>query len=680
MPQNKTELDNSAPLISPETRLPEITLKAVILAIILTVILGAANAYLALKVGNTVAASIPAAVIAMAIFRFFKKSNVLETNLVQTAASAGEGLASIITYVLPALVIIHYWLGFPYWKTMIIIILGGSLGVFFSIPLRRVLLGLKALPFPEGTAIGNVLKASAKRADIRNLLRGGLGGGIVVLAQTGFRILADHLPLWFRSDNTLFGISLGFNPALLGAGYIIGPISGVTMFAGTFAGWIIGLPILSRIYGTPPGVTGTEGMVMYIWSHHIRYIGVGTMVVAGAWTLLTLLKPITQGILVSFRNFKITDTMHPPILLRTERDMPIKVVLTGIALVLLLTFFFITYLTNTSSLMFSTHVALTTAVISVFYILIMGFISAVIAGYIVGLVGSTNTPLSGIVIINVVLFSLILFPFLGLHVDLKPQANQQAAIAILVLILTIIGAAAVITNENIQDLKAGQMVGATPWKQQVMMLIGVIVAAFSIPPVLNLLYQAYGMGGVFPHPGMDPSQMLPAPQAGLIAALAQGAVGHNLPWSMMITGGIIALVGIGIDEFLKTKGKRLPVLAVGLGIYLPPMITTPVLIGGLINYFSNRNLQKRLQTLSTAERKNIIAAKQESSILLACGLVAGASLMGVILAIPFVLKGNSNVLSLVSANFTPIAIILGSAVMVALCVWMYRAVCVIKNK
>jgi putative OPT family oligopeptide transporter len=656
-------------LMTTQPQVTEITFKAIVLSILLAIILGAANAYLALKVGKTVAASIPAAVISMGIFRFFRGSSILETNLVQTAASAGEGLASVAAFIMPALIIIGYWQSFNFWQSALLMMVGGTLGVLFSIPLRRVLLGLKTLTFPEGTAIGTVMKASASKVgNMKRLVQGGVIGATIELFQTGFNIAADHLPLWIKSGNTLMGISLGFNPALIGAGYIVGIQAGMAMLLGTLIGWVIGVPILSHVYGIP-SVSGNEGMVMTLWSHYIRYIGVGTMLIAGVWTIFTLIKPMIKGMQLAMgamKNRRGEGIVVP----RTETDMRMGYVLWGFGLCLVATLFLIVFLLQNVGLVLSSGLVWSIAFVSIAYVIALGFISSLLAGYLVGLIGSSNTPISGLMIINVLLLSVILIPLFGLQVDLSVVWHQKSVLAIIIFVLCVVGFAAVITNENIQDLKAGQMVGATPWKQQVMMLVGVFAASFVIAPVLELLFKAYGMGGVFPHGGMEPAQMLPAPQAGLIAAIADGALGHNLPWKLLISGIGIGIVCIFIDEYCKTKNLRLPVLAVGLGIYLPPDLITPVAIGGLASYLVSKTHEKRraLKTESAEEK----GEEQQHGLLAACGLVAGSSLMGVLLAIPFVIAGSSSVLELVSNRFAFWGDLIGAVIIFAVCVWLYR--------
>ncbi len=673
MARNPIELDNDTPLIPASTNLPEITIKACVLAILLAVLLGAANAYLALKVGVTIAASIPAAVISMAIFRLFKNSNVLENNLVQTAASAGEGVAGAVTFILPAMIITKFWTSFNFWQTMLICMIGGALGVLFSVPLRRVLLNL-SLPFPEGTAIGNILRASAEGgARVKSLIHGAVAGAFVVFCQTGLQIIGSTYSLWFRAKNFLYGTTLGVDAALFGAGYIIGIRPNIAMLLGVILVWVIGLPFLSIYYGIPVNASSPYDAVMTLWSEHIRYIGVGTMLIAGIWTLLSLLKPVVTALFLTKKSMEIVGGESTGKILRTEYDMPMKYVLSGVAVLSVCAYVLLYHVMAHSGLNFSTPKLIFVSFVAVAGLLVFGFFSAVIIGYIVGLIGSTNSPVSGILIINILIMSLVLTPLIHYGVDFTSAAHRQAAIAIILFAVTMIGVAATITSENIQDLKAGRMVGATPWKQQTMMLIGVMVAAVAIAPVLELLFQAYGMGGVFPRPGMNPQQMLPAPQAGLMAALTQGVIAHTLPTGMIIVGVMIGIFGIIIDEILKKRsGMRLAVLAIGLGIYLPPEITTPTILGGFTYFFAQRSLKKKLDIVPEPQRKIEFKRVYDRSILLACGLVAGAALMGVFLAVPFVLKGSSDALKIVGDKFTPIANLIGVFIAVILLGWLYR--------
>jgi putative OPT family oligopeptide transporter len=651
-----------APFIRAETTLPEITVKSVILAVIITAFLGAANAYLALKLGQTISASIPAAIIAMGALRFFRRHNVLENNIVQTAASAGEGVACAIAFVLPALLMTGYWHYFHYWETLLITLIGGFFGVLFSIPLRRVMLSYPNLSYPEGTAIGNVLKASGSgTAKMRYLIQGGLGGGLIVLFQTGFKILSESLPMWMIRGKTLVGLSLGFSPALLAAGFIVGIQACIALLVGILIGWVFGVPIYSHIYGLLPAANYYD-MAMALRASHIRYIGVGVMLLGGAWTLITLINPIVRSLSVSMRSLREAK-LHDEnfILPRTERDIPIYYVGIGALLLAILSFMVFLHFFNMEGQPLSEPLRYGISLFAVVYLLVVGFLLASVCAYIIGLVGVTNNPLSGLILGSVLITSLTLLPFFGPMIHQHP-ALAKVAVSIVIIITTVVAIATVISGENIQDLKAGKMVGATPWKQQVMLLIGVCVAALVIGPALELLFRAYGVGGVFPRAGMDPAQMLAAPQAGLVAAVAQGVFGNSLAWGDISIGIAIAVVAIIIDEKLKKRQLRLPVLAIGIGIYLPPEITSAVVVGGALNYFCQRVLRKRQQSQPGFE----------NSTMLACGLVAGAALMGVILAVPFVLKGSSDALRLVSTHFIPAANGLGLLVTALLCLWLYK--------
>ncbi|AKQ33659.1 OPT family oligopeptide transporter [Candidatus Coxiella mudrowiae] len=660
---NDTNRENE-PLIPASTQLPEFTFKAIILSILLAVILSAANAYLALKIGTTISASIPASVFALGILRLFKKHNVLESNLIQTAASAGEGVAAAIAFVLPAMIFLHIWKGFSYWETAIITLLGGLLGVLFAVPLRRIMLNLPALHFPEGTAIGNVLRMSAQgKAGLKLLAQGGLVGGLVAFAQIGLKVVTDSLQMWTFMGRTIFGFSVGFTPATLAAGFIVGFEVAVSLFTGAFVGWLILLPFIGLYYGLPANVTSAYDAATQLWDTHLRFVGVGTMLVGGIWTLFRLLKLIAKRMRLSFIGFREGLEGGLGKRLRTEMDMPPMWVVVGVLVIAASLFFYTFYYLHRAHIVATVDYLWVVTFISVIYVVIIGFLLATISSYFCGLVGSSNNPLSGLLITAILLLSFLFL--LIFRVRESEQAHYIASVVIV--IATILAGIGSITGENIQDLKAGKMVGATPWRQQLMMAIGVGVSAFVIGPVLQLLFDAYGMGGVYPRPGMDPSQMLAAPQAGLMAAVSQGVLTRHLNWGMIIVGGIVAVIIITIDEFLKRRSSRLPALAVGLGIYLPPEVITPVVIGGLVSFL----VKKPWQIKERSEEEGRMVSHQ-NGVLMACGMVAGSSLMGVILAIPFVIMGSANALALVGQGFSPIASVLGILVFLALCTWFYR--------
>ena len=666
---------HDSPIIPAEVSLPEITLRVLVIGVFLTIILAAANAYLGLKVGTTVSASIPAAVISMGILRLFRNANILENTMVQIMASVGEALTAGIAFILPALIILHVWDKFNYWQTVMTGLLGGGLGVLFTIPLRRALLQDKTLRYPEALAIGNVLKASAssEKGDLNALIGGGIVGALIALFQSGFQILTDSFQYWVKSSTTIFGFGLGLSPALIAAGYIVGVNVALSLLVGIVIGWIAGVPMITWVYGLPVNDTANH-IAMIIWSDYIRYIGVGTMLIGGLWTLCTLFKPVIQSMAASFASLQAIrqgkNTPSP----RTERDIPIHYVFMATLFLLVPIFYLIAYSIIPETLEVSRGFRYFVSGFSTLYILFGGFIFCSVMAYFAGLIGSTNSPVSGLLVCALLIICLILMVFfkmgsgLGDNEAIKNTLGSAIAIGCMV----VIGAALSISNDTMQDLKVGQIVGATPWKQQVMLILGVIVSAFVIPPILQLLYNAYGIGGVFPRPGMNPTQMLAAPQAGLMATVAQGAFSHQLKWGMIGIGAVVAVICVFIDEILKKHfGTRLPVLAVGLGIYLPLESSVPVVIGGLLAHL----VQTRLNRLYPLGEPTFEAKRQHhrhQGLLLACGLVAGASLMGVCLAIPFALKESSDALRLMPEAWMPFAGLLSLFVTFILCAWIYR--------
>lgn len=607
------------------------TIKAIVLSVVLAILLAASNAYLILKIGTTISASIPAAVLAIGIFRLFKHYSVFECNLVQTAASAGEGIAAAVAFVVPAMVILHFWDHFNYWQTSFIACLGGLLGVFLSIPLRRVLLDLRDLKYPEGTAIGNVLKVSTQgKGLLKHLLKGISAGGFVTLLQQGFQVVSSAWPLWYKG-RMLFGMTLGFNPAAFAVGFIIGPEVCVSMLLGLIIGWVILIPLMSLHYGIPVA-DNTYDSLMTLWSQHLRYVGVGTMLVGSFWTLVNLIKPISYGIKVTFSMLK-----KKHLIAEQDRDVPMIGIGLGVMIFSILIFALVAFILVHLNLNLELAFVIKVAIITLLFLMIVGFLMATVCGYIVGVVGSSNSPLSSMVIITILILGL---SYLNLFYGHDAGSVMQV-VAFTLLMAAIIAAIATISNENMQDLKAGQMIGATPWKQQVMLAVGVIAASFVVAPVFELLFNAYGIGGVFPRSGMDPTQMLTAPQSTLMSAIATGIFTHQIDWHPIILGSIIAIVMILIDEliFKRYLKIRLIILAVGFSIYLPAELIIVMIIGGFLHYALKRDVYKKKGSLDQA--KEAI----ETSNLTACGIVAGSSLMGVFLAIPFVLAGSANVLT-----------------------------------
>lgn len=660
--------------ISADESLPEITVRGLILAVLLIIILTAANAYLGLKMGTTIAASIPASIAAMGILSFFKNSNILEYNIVQTAASAGESIISGVGFILPAMILIHFWHGFNYWETALTCLCGGILGVIMSIPLRRILFAEKNLRFPEGTAIGHVLIAGSKnKKELKYLVQGGLIGSLISFAQSGLQVLKDSLIVWFKNPHgMLYGFALGYDPALFAAGYIIGVNVGLSMLLGVVIGWMVGIPVVSLLQHSPVTLSNASDIAISIWKNDIRYVGIGTMLVGGFWILVSLAKPLYDGLRASFASAKSLRQAGHDYRIRTDRDIPIHysalcILLLAIPLCLLIYFF-----VNSPVLALSASLKLATVFIALIFILVVGFILATLSGYIAGLIGYTNSPTSALMLVALLSISAIIL--LLFNIQIHFNVNQiLVAGGLSIIIASIVSTANCLCGETTQDLKAGQIVGATPWKQQVMLLLGVTIAAFSTPLILQLLFTAYGIGGVFPRPGMDPSQMLAAPQAALAATLVQATFSYQVPWGKISIGGIIAVFCIIIDRILKKRGTSLPTLAVGLGIYLPFEITIAIATGGIVSYFTNRVLNRRV---TTEEKKS---ERQQRGLILACGLVAGAALMGVILAIPFAISQSTDILKIVPANFDTISNVLSFLIMIGMVSWVYYIVVKKKN-
>jgi len=658
---------NGQPFIPAKTRLPEITLRVIIISILLTIVLATANAYLALRVGLLTSASIPAAIISMGILRFFKNSNVLENNLVQTAASAGEAVAGGIVYTIPAMVIIHYWHHFNYWENVAIAMLGGLLGVMFSVPIRRILVSDPSLPFPEGQAIAEVLHMGAEHdMGFKEILLGGSLGALIEFLQSGFKILASSAQTWFHTRFVLVGFGLGFSPTMIGAGYIMGFSVAGSIFFGAVIGWLICVPVISYVYGVPD-IQNVSHAVIALWNEKIRYIGIGAMLVAGLWTLISLLKPMLQSIRrslgVTAKQRAQGPDYHLP---RTDFDFPLPYVLLGIIILSVGLGWLYHFSFPVVDFGFGNESMLMAIVASVMYVLIIGFFSAAVCGYFSGLVGVTATPGSAILITSLLLAAILIRSALKFHhIQLSGDVLMAASAIAIMIGSTIMGAAA-IANDNIQDLKVGYLLGATPWKQQCMLMLGVIVSALVIPPVMQLLFNVYGIADVLPHAGMDPTQALPAPPAALMAAITQAIFNNELPWNMVLVGVAIISVFIIINSITK---KKLSVLGIAIGMYLPLTSSMPLFIGGVIAYWVNKQLQK--QSFSEAERKQ----QQRLGIVTACGIVAGAALMDVLLAIPFAIIGNPDALRIMPQTWLGASEVLSVIVVFGLALWFRRVTC-----
>ena len=643
------------PYIPASRSLPEITIKAVILGFILSAVLAGANAYLGLKVGLTVSASIPAAVISMAILRFFRTSNILENNIVQTAASAGESLAAGVIFTLPALLMLHYWQGFDFMATMSIALTGGVLGVLFTVPLRRALIIEARLKFPEGVATGEVLKAGSEGGEgARYIALAGAAGAALKLFQTGFRLAADSAAGAVQAGRAIFGYGTELGVALLGVGYIVGPED------------------LTAITG---GAEGYEA-ALAVWSGRIRYLGVGAMALGGVWALLALIKPVRDGIRSSLEAVRQARSGNRSDVPRTERDTPIHIVLWGTLAMCVPIFISFLFIVDQDALGIAAGLYWGTLALGLVFSLLAGFLFASVAGYMAGLVGSSNNPVSGVTIATILSVSLLLLWILGSQINFAVDAMQAtAAAATAILVGAVVCCAAAIAGDNMQDLKAGYLVGATPFKQQIMQVVGVVAAALVLAPILDLLFQAYGLGDVFPREGMDPSQALQAPQATLMSSVADGVFRRNLPWDMIIVGALIAAAVIVADKYLERRGSgfRAPVLAVAVGIYLPLELTVPIFIGGLIAFLAQRSLRRREDEIGDeAACERAVRKANRRGLLFASGLITGEALVGILLAIPFAAAQSTDVLALAPEGFEPVANALGLVAFGCFVAWMYR--------
>ncbi|MGD8427820.1 MAG: oligopeptide transporter, OPT family [Balneolaceae bacterium] len=668
------------PYVKAEDDLPQVTVKAVVLGVLLSAILAGANAYLGLKVGMTVSASIPASVISMAILRFFKQSNILENNIVQTAASAGESLAAGVIFTLPALILLRYWADFPFLDTMAIAMFGGVLGVLFTIPLRRALIIEQGLKFPEGVATGEVLKAGTEGGSgIKQIGWAGLAGAIYKLGQTGLKIFTGTVSSSVTVGRSIFGMGTDLSVALLGVGYIVGLNIALLVFGGGLISWLFGIPLYTA-FADPSHVAQVVGhstgydAALEVWSQKIRYMGVGSMVIGGVWALISLAKPLKDGIMSSMEAVRKARSGKGHTILRTERDMPINYVLWGILGLAIPIFIVFTQVIDTAHLPVTSGLYWSTMVIGALFSLVAGFLFSSVAGYMAGLVGSSNNPISGVTIATILATALLLLALLGSQLQFSVDTEQaKAAAAAAIMVGAMVACAAAIAGDNMQDLKAGQLVGATPYKQQIMQIVGVMAAALVIAPILSLLFNAYGMGGVLPRPGMSPDEMLSAPQATLMQSVAEGVFARNLEWNMIWIGAVIAVVIIIIDKVLEARGSdfRTPVLAVAVGIYLPLELTVPIFIGGMIAWYAGKKVKAR--ALAAGENLEEAARNAEHrGLLFSSGLITGEALIGIILAIPFAIKESTNALRIVPESFAPFANWLGSLAAIFFCIWLYK--------
>ncbi|MEA3035290.1 MAG: hypothetical protein QOH04_1052 [Sphingomonadales bacterium] len=633
---------------------PELTVRAVILGGLITLVFTAANVYLGLKVGLTFATSIPAAVISMAVLRWFSSSSILENNIVQTVASAAGTLAAIC-FVLPGLVMIGWWHGFPYWETALITALGGILGVLFSVPLRRALVSDSPLPYPEGVAAAEVLRVGENARDAEAAADRGveaIATGSVVSALfallAAMKLTAADASGFFRVGEGVSGVNPGFQFSLLGVGHLVGISVGAAMALGTFIAWGVAVPLLSAMAPAAAGV-GLEDWAGDVWVHQVRFLGAGVIGVAAIWTLLIVIGPILKGLAGAMAASRARASGGGADLPLQERDIPIGWVALG-SLACLVPIALLLWMQLGAAAGSSTVLVVAGSLV---FVLVAGAFIAAVCGYMAGLIGASNSPVSGIGILSAIGASLLLVAVLGRVADPKPL------VAYALIVTGIVFGVATISNDNLQDLKTGQLVHATPWRQQVALLFGVIFGAAVIPPVLNLLNQGYGFAGVA---GAGPNA-LGAPQAALISTLATGVLGGNMDWTMIGWGVVLGIGLVLLDAALgKAKRLRLPPLGVGIAIYLPMSATLMVIIGSVLGWLYDGG----------AARAPDPERYKRTGVLTATGMIVGESLFGVLLAGIVVASGSGSPLAIVGDSFRPVAVWGGALLFALIAFWIYR--------
>ncbi|KAB7770814.1 oligopeptide transporter, OPT family [Xanthomonas sp. LMG 12462] len=610
----------------------QLTFRAVVLAIVLAVVLSAANAYLGLFAGLTIATAIPAAVVSMGVLRLLGGGSILENNIVQTGASAGSSIAAGVIFTIPALVIMGYWPEFKYWWVLGIAGMGGLLGVLFSVPLRRSMIVEDPLPFPEGKAAAEVLKAGENPGPGLKILglSAAIGGLVKLGAASGLKVIPDTWAqaAYIGSSKMVGYVGTNLSPALLGVGYIVGLNVGIVVLSGSILSWHLAIPLYQQFFmGSDPALAQSlvnapaAEAAFGIWAAKVRYLGVGAMLIGGVWTLFSLRKSLLSGVKSGFAAAR--KSTGGAAVAETDRDLPMKWMLVALLLCTL------PLLGLYQAIVGQWHVSVPMTLIMI----VAGFLFVSVSGYLAGLIGSSNNPVSGITISTILFASAVLVLLLG-------RDSPIGAVAA-IMIGAVVCCAAAVGGDNLQDLKAGYLVGATPWKQQLMLAIGAFSCALIMAPVLNLLAQAYGIGAATPqHPNA-----LAAPQATLMASVAKGLFGGELPWTMIGIGAGVGAAIIALDEWLKKTGKRfrVPVLAAAIGIYLPLELMVPIFLGGLLTHLVERFHKIRADDEEGRDRVH------RPGTLFAAGLITGEALMGIAIAVPIVASGRADVLALPDA-------------------------------
>ena len=652
------------PATTPAT-LRELTLRGILLGGVITLVFTAANVYLGLKVGLTFATAIPAAVISMAILRNFANHSIVENNIVQTVASAAGTLSAII-FVLPGLIMIGWWTGFPYWITVAVCAVGGILGVMYSIPLRRALVTGSDLPYPEGVAAAEVLKvgdssggAAENRVGIRVITFGAVvSAGFALLAN--LKVLANSVTAFFKigAGGSMFGAGLSL--AMIGVGHLVGITVGIAMLVGLVISYGVLLP--ARTAGGFGGDAAIADVIDGVFTNEVRFIGAGAIAVAAVWTLVRILRPIVKGIVEAMASARAR--RGGALVDLTQRDIPFPIVV-GVIVAMLVPIAGLLWDFERGTVLHGGAAGIIVA--SLVFIFLIGLVIASVCGYMAGLIGSSNSPISGVGILTVLIAALVIKVVFG-----PTEGDQSTAlVAYTLFVAAITFGVATISNDNLQDLKTGQLVGATPWKQQVALVIGVLFGSAIIPPVLDLMQNAFGVLGA---PGAT-EHALAAPQAALISSLTEGVFGGSLDWSLIGLGAAIGAVIVVIDEVLsRTTRFSLPPLAVGMGMYLPMSLTLIIPLGAVLGLLYNRWADRTGGTGAGVERRKRLG------VLLATGLIVGESLYGVVFAGFVAGTASDDPFAVFPGNDGMPAQVIGMVAFVAVLGWLYKKTQAIANR
>lgn len=632
----------------------ELTVRVIFFGVILAVLLSAANAYLGLFAGMTVSAAIPAAVMALGIMRFFRTSTIQECNLIGTCASAGESLAAGVIFTLPALLLLGFWDEFHYVWVATIAGFGGLLGVLFTIPLRRSLIIEQKLQFPEGVATAKVLETGRKdTSGIKYIVRAAIAGALFKIGANAVGIWPEIMQGATRVGGSIAYFGSNLSPALLSVGFIVGLNIAILIFIGGAANWLVTIPIVAASSDWPTYASGDNaGQAMsaldyasQLWSTKTRYVGVGGMLVGGLWTIFRMRKSLLSGMTSGLHAYKQLKGGKSAIE-RTEQDLPMGWIIFMIIGSVVPLFMVYQHFVQ------QVHISAIMAVV----MLGTGFLFAAVAGYMAGLVGSSNNPISGVTVSTVLVSSLLLVLLMG-----KAAENGPAAA---IIIGSVVCCAAAIAGDVMQDLKCGRIVGTTPWKQQIMEMVGTVSGALVIAPVLILLQGAYGFAGM---EGAGP-KALSTPQANLMASVARGVFEGGLPWAYVIGGMVAAVLIIGLDQYLQAKKHsfRVPILAVAIGFYLPFQLSVPIFIGGLISAAVARYHRRNKSDEAAKE------GAERRGLLMASGLITGEAVMGILVAIPIVILKQHEIEMPLWEGKIPFGSLIGVILLGFVTFWLYR--------